>query len=182
MAKNETLLDLLLEVQSLDRVPRAGYILRGIPDAESVSEHSWHLAFLVWILADSEPTVDASRAIPMALLHDVAEVRFGDIPRTAARYLGEGVKGQAESRAMKEILAPLGDRSQELFDEYRRGESPEARFVKACDKLQLMIKISAYEGWGAKGLDEFWNNAGDRPGEEFDSVAKVFAGLLERRG
>jgi len=34
---NASLLDLLLELQTLDRVPRSGYFLRGISDCESVS-------------------------------------------------------------------------------------------------------------------------------------------------
>ena len=40
---NASLLDLLLELQTLDRVPRSGYFLRGISDCESVSEHTFHL-------------------------------------------------------------------------------------------------------------------------------------------
>ena len=59
---NPSLLDLLLELQTLDRVPRSGYFLRGISDCESVSEHTFHLAILVWFLAGEEPAVDRARA------------------------------------------------------------------------------------------------------------------------
>ncbi len=33
-SRNESLLDLFLELQILDRVPRSGYLLRGVPDPE----------------------------------------------------------------------------------------------------------------------------------------------------
>ena len=63
MRPNSDLLDLLLEVQSLDRIPRSGYLLSGISDPESVSEHTWQVAFVVWVLSDSIPEVDALRAL-----------------------------------------------------------------------------------------------------------------------
>ena len=44
---NQSLLDLFLELQLLDRIPRAGYVLRGVAYPESVTEHSWHTAFQI---------------------------------------------------------------------------------------------------------------------------------------
>lgn len=113
MRENTSLLDLLLELQALDRVPRMGWVLRGVPEAESVAEHSFHVALLVWLLAPRLPEVDAGRAVGMALLHDLAEVRFGDLPRVAARYLPAGAKATAETAAEAELLAPLADDSRE---------------------------------------------------------------------
>ena len=68
---NASLLDLLLELQTLDRVPRSGYFLRGISDCESVSEHTFHLALLVWLLAGDEPVETQIR-----LMIDFAEAGF----------------------------------------------------------------------------------------------------------
>ena len=181
MKPNETLVDLLLEVQGLDRVPRLGYLLRGISDPESISEHSWQVAILCWIVADREPSVDSRKVLEMALIHDLAELRLGDLPRTAARYLPEGAKKSAEAAALSEILAPLSDRSLDLFDEYPHGTSPESRLVKACDKLQLMLKVSVYESWGAGGLGEFWENPDNFPDGGFTAVREIFDHLRRRR-
>jgi putative hydrolase of HD superfamily len=181
MKPNETLLDLLLEAQILDRVPRSGYFLRGVPEGESVTEHSWHVLFLVWVLGSRIAGLDLQRAMEIALIHDLAEVRMGDLPRTASRYFDDGAKARAESAALADILAPLPPESRELFDEYNAAASPEARLVKACDKLQLMIKVLAYEGWGSRGLEEFWHNPANFPDDEFDPVAQVVAALRERR-
>ena len=181
MRRNEHLLDLVLELQSLDRLPRAGYVLRGVTDPESVTEHSWHVLFLVWALGRRVPGLDVTRAIEIALVHDLAEVRIGDLPRTAARYFPAGAKAAAESGAIGEILAPLAPEAEALHAEYHAAETLEARLVKACDKLQLMIKVAAYERWGAGGLGEFWDNPENFPDGGLAPVRELFEELLSRR-
>ena len=181
MRTNDTLLDLLLEVQVLDRVPRMGYALRGVSRPESVAEHSWHVAFLVASLAPRIPEVDGARALEMALIHDLAELRIGDLPRTVARYFPDGAKDTAEAAALEEILAPLPLRCRELLSDYRAKVSPEARLVKACDKLQLMLKVSEYQRWGEGALAEFWGNPANFGDEGFAVVGKLFEELRQRR-
>ena len=177
---NTTLLDLLLELQTLDRVPRSGYFLRGISDCESVSEHTFHLAMLVWLLAAEEPDLDRSRVVELALMHDVAELRIGDLPRTATTYLPADVKHAAERLAAVDILAPADPRATALYEEYEAAATSEARFVRACDKLQLMIKVTVYESWGHRGLAEFWGNPANFPHSEFASIETLFRKLQER--
>lgn len=181
MRANQTLLDALLELQALDRVPRSGYFLRGITDPESVSEHTFHLVFLAWTLAESLPDLDRLRVLELALVHDIAEVRTGDLPRTAARYLPPGAKAAAEMEASREILAPLGDRGSDLLAEYQAGESTEARFVSICDKLQLLIKVMVYERWGAGGLGEFRQLLESFPDGGFAPVRNLVDALKKRR-
>ena len=180
MKPNQTLLDTLLELQALDRTPRSGYALRGVDSPESVSEHAWHVSFLVWALGDEEPGLDLAHAIEIALVHDLAEVRTGDLPMTANRYLPEGAKHAAETAAARELTAPLGERAVALLEEFNRAQTREARFVKACDKLQLMIKVARYESWGAGGLAGFWDNPDNFPVDEFDAVNRLRRELRER--
>lgn len=181
MRANDSLLDLLLELQALDRVPRMGWALRGVPEAESVAEHSFHVALLVWLLAPRVPEVDAGRAVGMALLHDLAEVRLGDLPRVAGRYFPPGAKAAAETAAEAELLAPLPADAGELVSEYHEGTSPEARLVKACDKLQLMLKATVYEDWGATALAKFWKNPDNFVDGGFEPVRDLFTALRARR-
>ncbi len=181
MRPNKDLLDLLLELQSLDRVPRTGFLLRGVDRPESVSEHTWHVLFLVWALASRISGIDPLKAMEMAILHDLAELRVGDLPRTASRYFPEGAKDEAERAALAEILAPLPERLRELYAEYQAGRSPEARLVKACDKLQLMLKVAVYEAWGETGLRKFWDNPANFEDGGFDEVRELYDELKHRR-
>jgi putative hydrolase of HD superfamily len=182
MQPNHSLLDTLLELQILDRVPRSGWMLRGVTEPESVAEHSWHVAFLVWILGREVEGLDVLRAVELAMIHDLAEVRLGDLPRTASRYLPRGVKHEAEGAALLELLASRAGLARELYEEYRRGETREARFVTACDKLQLMIKATVYESWGTGALAEFWENPANFPDDELAPVRDLFEALRRRRG
>ena len=181
MRHNHSLLDVLLELQTLDRLPRTGYSLRGVAEPESVSEHAFHTTFLVWALAAEEPDLDRTRAVELALVHDLAEARTGDLPRTAAGYLPDGAKARAERTIVRDLLGPLGERAEALVAEYQARETREARFVAACDKLQLLIKANVYETWGTGNLGEFWTNLKDFSGGGFDSIDRVLEELKVRR-
>lgn len=181
MKANSTLLDLFLEAQMLDRIPRSGYMLRGVAEPESVTEHCWHVLFLVWTLGARIEGIDLFRAVEIALVHDLAELRIGDLPRTSSHYFPEGAKKAAEAAAMADILAPLPERALALYEEYQQGASPEARLVKACDKLQLMLKVAVYERWGTGALAEFWDNPDNFPDGGFPAVRELFEELRARR-
>ncbi len=181
MRSNESLLELLLELQVLDRIPRSGFVLRGVAEPESVTEHCWHVLFMVWALGERVPGVDVTRAVEIALVHDLAELRVGDLPRTAARYLPAGAKNVAETAAVGEVLAPLPERARRLYAEYQEGVTLESRLVKACDKLQLMLKVAVYEGWGSGALAEFWETPDTSPAPGIAAVDELFAELRARR-
>lgn len=179
--KVESILDLLRELQRLDRVPRMGYCQRGVDDPESVSEHGFHVAFLVWALAREIPGVDTLRALELALVHDLAEVRFGDLPRTAGRYLPPGAKAGAELAALVDMLAPLSGQPAELLREYQTAETPEAKLVSVCDKLQLLVKASVYEEWNSGAMEPFWSALDRFDDAGFEPVAQVVAELKAHR-
>ncbi len=179
---NATLLDLVLELQLLDRVPRSGYLLRGIGDGESVAEHCFQLAMIVRLLAPGEPEIDPARAVELALLHDLGELRVGDLPANAVRYLPAGAKHAAERHAVADLLAPDESGAEASYLEYEARSTREARFVAACDKLQLMVKVSVYQRQGRGALAEFWLNPANLPGAEFASVRAMFEALRARFG
>ncbi|MEM1245006.1 MAG: HD domain-containing protein [Acidobacteriota bacterium] len=177
---NADLLELLLELQNLDRVPRMGYLLRGVSPVESVAEHSYHVALLVGLLAPHEESVDTERALLMALLHDAAEVRSGDLPRPMTHYLPKGAKSTMESALLRDLFEPAGSSTRELLEEYGAKKSPEARFVAACDRLQLVLKARHYELTQQGDVAEFFR-ALDEP-SEWQTIAALQKALSENRG
>lgn len=181
MSATTSILELLLELQRLDRVPRIGYSLRGVAEPESVSEHCFHLAFMVWALAADEPAVDTLRAVELALVHDLAEVRTGDLPRSVSHRLPKGAKKDLEHAVAAELLAPL-DEGLARLAEYQAGESAEARFVKACDELQVRIKALDYSRCGAQGLCDFWDGFEDAADAlPFRGLRRLARALAARR-
>lgn len=164
MKANAHLLDSLLELQMLDQLPRVGYSLRGVGAPESVAEHVFHTTFLVWAVGRAAEGLDLAKALEIALLHDLAEIRLGDLPRTAAAYFPAGAKASAERRILEDLLAPLPGCANTLQD-YQEGASREARLVVACDKLQLLVKAFAYARTGQLGMAEFFKGI-----EKFDDA------------
>jgi putative hydrolases of HD superfamily len=130
------------EALLLKALPRAGWARVGVREAESVAAHSWGVAWLV--LALCPIGLDRGLALSIAVIHDLAEVRVGDL--TPYDSVGAEEKHRRERRAMEVLLGPLRTRD-ELFGlwmQYEEQSSPEAIFVKACDKLDMALQAHAY--------------------------------------
>jgi putative hydrolase of HD superfamily len=184
----DTLVDLVLEAIRLKRMPRTGWGTCGVPHVESVAEHTFGVGFLVLALADylrvrgdSEP-LDLEKALSMALLHDLAEVRLTDLPTSAVQLLPVGVKSQAEAQAVHDLLAflPSGARFEELWREFEDASSPEGRLLRDADKLEMMFQCLFYERTGSRGLDGFWDRT-DHHQWHYSICGDIYASLKAQR-
>jgi putative hydrolase of HD superfamily len=169
----------LVELQRLKRLDRTGWLLRGLPNGtESVAAHSFGVAVTAMLLADDlqERGVEIAveKLLRIALLHDWAEARIGDMPRTAANYFGADARRTAEAAAFSDMVNPLGASPQylELHNDYEHRKSFEAKLVKAADVIDLLIQVLALERAGASGLDEFWQVT-ENPDFQLEGVAKA---------
>jgi putative hydrolase of HD superfamily len=188
------MLPLLIELQRLKRLDRTGWTLRGLPNGtESVAAHSFGVAVTAMALADELQSrgvsVNTERLLRMALLHDWAETRVGDMPKTATSYFGSDVRKRAETAAFADVVIGAGNVAslyRELHDDYEQRQSLEARLVKAADIVDLLVQVLALERAGARGLEEFWEvvEAGtfnfEGPAQEI--LAELFDALLAARG
>jgi putative hydrolase of HD superfamily len=182
----------LIELQRLKRLDRTGWTLRGLPNGtESVASHSFGVCATAMMLADEVKTrgldVDCERVLRMALLHDWAETRVGDMPRTATGYFGSDARKNAETRASADVVEGTGAGSEyrTLYRDYEERSSLEAQLVKAADIIDLLVQAYALERSGAKGLDEFWQVA-RQPELKLPQVAEqvvkeVLQSLLDAR-
>ena len=111
-------------------------------------------------------SVDVEKLLRIALMHDWAEARVGDMPRTATEYFGAEARRGAERAAFDDMVRECGERHariySELHEDYERRASSEARLVKAADVIDLLIQTLAFERAGARGLEEFWEGITDR--------------------
>ena len=151
----EALRATLLEALRLKELPRTGWVRAGVPEPESVAAHAWGTAWLV--LALCPPALDRGRALAMAVLHDLAEVRTGDL--TPADGVDPQEKERREERALRALLAPLPPELMDRWREFAALASPEARFVRACDKLDMALQAARYRERHALDLQEFVESA-----------------------
>ena len=150
------LLEALLDLDGLGRLPRTGWLQVGIGTPESIAAHTTGVAFVALALAErEEPPLDPARVIALALVHDAPEALLGDLPRSATELVGPGVKREAESRAARKLLGPLGPMAEELFGEVHAKDSRAARFVSLCDKLHMGLQVLHHRRCGQRGLEGF---------------------------
>ena len=176
--------DLALQVDRLEALPRLGYAMRGVPRPESITAHAYGVAFWTMLLADHIQGVDATKALRMAVLHELGEAKLGDIPKIAERYLPPGAKDAAEDQIVAEFMEPLGgvgDNYLTLFREFQEGRTLEARLVRSADKLQMMLKVLRYELDCSRGISGFWNYEPNFRDHAFPEVRALFAEIRRRR-
>ena len=184
----------LLELQRLKRLDRTGWVLRGLPPgAESVAAHSYGVALAAMLLADEARArgaeVDVEHVLRVALLHDLTETRTGDMPRTVAEYYGAELRRRAERAAFDDIMRGLDPERagpySRLHEDYEGRASLEARLVKAADVVDLLAQALYFERAGARGLDEFWENATARDfgleGAAREAVGETLRALVAAR-
>jgi putative hydrolase of HD superfamily len=90
-----------------------------------------------------EYPVAIDRVLKMILVHDLVEAEVGDIP-----YFATGTpkakKVELEQQAISKICGMLdpatGGEIYDLFQEYEALQSPEAKFAKALDNLEVQIQ------------------------------------------
>jgi putative hydrolase of HD superfamily len=165
-----TVFQFLTICDHLKRILRTGWLLCGIPPsmAENVAAHSHTTAITAYILAQqSNQKIDISRLLLMALIHDLPEVQIGDIPISAQKIDSrfKQAKETAEKKAMENILTllPEGISNQlsEIWAEFLKGETLEARLVEAADRLATVLHASELvkSGYSAERFTAFLNNA-----------------------
>ena len=140
--------DKLQEWLGLKDLPRTGWVRSGVKEPESVAAHSWGMAILALHFAPKN--LDLAKVLAMCIIHDLPEVRVGDLtPHDDVTN-----KAELEASAMSE-LAPewLG-----LFHEYESAFR-RSKFVKQIDKLDMGLQASIYQSRQELDLSEFTNSA-----------------------
>jgi putative hydrolase of HD superfamily len=143
----ERLLTTLLGAYRLKDEARSGWVLRGVERPESVAAHSWGTALLCLLFAE-EAGVDRGRALAIATAHDVAEAEIGDIPARAHpddRTVDVTEKARLESAAIERLLGGEFGELRALWHDYELGASPEARFVRDMNLLDMALQALFYE-------------------------------------
>jgi putative hydrolase of HD superfamily len=137
----------LFEMGHLKNLPRAGWLLLGIPKPESVAEHSFRVAAVGIMLAAMEGA-DVGRTAALCLLHDAHETRIGDVPSVGRAYVTtaapEAVTAHQTATMPDEIAKVIA----ELTAEYEANETTEARLAHDADKLETLLQAAEYKAQG----------------------------------
>ncbi len=151
MPTNKQFIEFQEKIGDLKHLRRTGWIVRGVPMAETVASHSWRMALMA-IQKEAELNsigVDVNHVIEMCLLHDVAEAIVGDI--IPEHYQATTTKISKEEKKILETKA-INNLSKEydfpklkiLFNEYEEQKTLESHVVKNLDKLDMILQAYEY--------------------------------------
>lgn len=130
----------LQEAERLKSVLRSAHTSTGRP--ESTDEHSWRLCLMAMTFEDELAGMDMLKILKICLVHDLGEAIHGDIPA-----IDKGLhpdKGEREKADLLHLTRSLDEPHRAgilaLWQEYEDAASPEARAVKALDKLETILQ------------------------------------------
>lgn len=169
------------EIAHLKNMFRQGWLKREISQniCESVAEHSFGVAMLSMLLLPQRPELDALKVIRFALIHDLGEVYAGDV--TPQDGVPKVDKVKMEQIAVEQILGKLtaGQDLLASWHDYESQATPEARFVKEVDRLELVMQTAIYQQSTDLDGTEFYRGVAEviksSPViEEFEALRAVF--------
>ncbi|HLH71944.1 MAG TPA: HD domain-containing protein [Chloroflexota bacterium] len=154
----QTLMPILEAAGALKNLRRSGWRRVGLPNGESVADHSYRLSIMATLIAP-RLGLNAEKAVRLALFHDLPEARAGDV--TPAEGVSPNVKHAREAVALSEIVAnaPNGSVIYDWWREYVCQATPEARLIHQLDKLEMALQALEYEREEGVDLEEFWQSA-----------------------
>jgi putative hydrolase of HD superfamily len=136
----------LMDAERLKLVERRAYV-SSCARRENSAEHSWHLTLgLLTIAREFNVDIDLSRALMMAIIHDLCEIDAGDTPAYGPMRSDQH---EAEARCVERLRSYGLAFSHELYDlwlEFEAQETRESRWVKVLDRVMPFVVNLACEG------------------------------------
>jgi len=170
-------------IHPLDRIARAGYVVRGVAHPESIAAHSHFVSLLALLFLDQYPDqYDPDAVLTMALIHDLSESRLMDIPMPYADAYLSDAKDHAEQAIIKDLFHGFSEKFARLHHDFLDAQTPEARLVRALDKVQMMLKVLWYDRERLGYLEEFWNSPANFRDYGIKHVSDLFDAICTRAG
>ncbi len=171
------ILDLQEFVMKLKTLKRKGWERRGIPNPESVADHSYGTSMLVMIIA-KKLNLKMEKCLKLSLIHEIGEAKIGDITPRDDNW---SQKNELENQAIKDIVSETGFTFIEnLWKEYCENRSHETKLVHDMDKIEMVIQALDYEKkYPGKDLVEFYNYVKDKL--KLEESKQLFNEIIKKR-
>lgn len=150
----------------LKEIERSGWVERGVKNPETSADHSFLVTLMALVFGKGRK-LDMEKALKIALVHDLPETIVGDIISKdnweKGGQMWDHEKAKKERPAAKELASLSGNREiLELWDDFQKQKTPEARFVKELDRLATILQAVEYHRKGnyKRPVKGFWDEKG----------------------
>lgn len=116
---------------------------------ENDAEHSWHLAMMVMVLSEyANAPIDTLKVLKMVLLHDIVEIDAGDtfLYDTTKNHTNTDEELIAARRIFGILPEDMTKDFIEIWIEFENGETNDAKFAKAIDRLEPILQNLSNQG------------------------------------
>lgn len=137
----------LFEMGHLKHLNRAGWLLLGIPQPETVAEHSFRVG-VVGIMLAAMDGADVGRTAALCLLHDAHETRIGDVPSVGRAYVTTAVPEAVSAHQTSAMPDGVAKVVQDLVAEYEATQTQESRLAHDADKIETLLQSTEYQAQG----------------------------------
>lgn len=154
--------NLLRQINFIKEIDKVKYIQRktklfNSDRNENDAEHSWHLAVMAIVLAEhSNEDIDVLKVVKMVLIHDIVEIDAGDtfIYDTQKDHANTDEERLAANRIFGLLPKEQAEELIAVWEEFEAGETKEAKFAKAMDRLEPLLQNTSNEGgtWNEFGV------------------------------
>lgn len=144
-------IEFIYEIGSLRHLPRTWRQFFQM-DVANNAEHMFRVMWIALVIARHEGVGNEEKILKMALLHDIPESRTPD-----TNYLSKIYSSRDEEKALDHMMEDtvFAKEFKELFEEYEKRESIEAKIVKDADNLDVDFEISEMSVKG-HNIKEVW--------------------------
>ena len=128
---------------------------------ESIADHSFSVALLaLTIIEKNKLNLDTFKCIKMGIIHELGEVYAGDF--TPYDNITKEEKHIKEKEAILKVLETLDENNDflELWEEFEKSETDEAKFIKNIDQLEFLLQACAY-GYDAQYFERSLSKIND---------------------
>lgn len=137
----------LYEIGQLKLAKRTGWWHAGVPEPESIADHTFRTAVIGYALAVLEQA-DPNLTAVLCLFHDVAETRIGDIPNVAKRYVSHESEVRITVDQVDGMPSSLREAIMGTVTRFAAQDSAEALLAKDADRLECLMQAREYEHQG----------------------------------
>lgn len=116
-----------------------------VSKTESVADHTWSMTmFCLTIIEKYKLNYDVEKCLKLCTIHELGEIYAGDY--TPEQNLSSEDKHNREKKAILKLLEEVEFSNDflEIWEEYEKNETPEAKLIKEIDKLECLMQASCY--------------------------------------
>lgn len=168
---------LMEDVHKLKHLPRTGWVKNQISNPETVASHVLGVTILAATIQHPKE-INKNELINLALFHDLAEAKIGDIISSKGNKTDEK-KNKNKEDLEKKYFKTKPKQIKNAGLKFIKKDTPEALYLRDLDKLDMAFQAYFYEEETGKDLSEFFINA--TTNMTFENIKKILIELKTKR-